>query len=455
MKGSLQIKNGKYYAVLSYKNEQGKDTRKWIATGLTEKGNKRKAEAMLNDILQEYNNKELFIESKPKRTNDILLSDYLTQWLTTRRNEVEEITYESYSININILAEYFKKKNIYLQELKPYDIQEFYNQLYDKGCNGNTAIHYHVLLREALQSAVKLGLVEKNIADFVNRPKKEKYQAEFYNKEELKQLFEAIKCDPLELVIHITAYYGLRRSEVLGLKWSAIDFTNKMIKINHKVVRVKKKGLVKKNKMKNKTSNRTLPLIPHIEQMLLAEKKKQEENKKLCGNSYNKEFLDYVCVNQLGELFKPDYLTQHFRIIQDNNNLKHIRFHDLRHSCASLMLANGTPMKQIQEWLGHSTFQTTADIYAHLDYSSKISSANTISNALTFDEPIKTDIEIDISDYEQNNKQERNFDQKTKEELQKEIQRLEQMIRDQEEQERLEKEREERRKQKRREQAEM
>ena len=75
MKGSLQIKNGKYYAVLSYKNEQGKDTRKWIATGLTEKGNKRKAEAMLNDILQEYNNKDLFIESKPKRTNDILLSD--------------------------------------------------------------------------------------------------------------------------------------------------------------------------------------------------------------------------------------------------------------------------------------------------------------------------------------------------------------------------------------------
>ena len=127
---------------------------------------------------------------------------------------------------------------------------------------------------------------------------------------------------------------------MLGLKWSATVFTNKMIKINHKVVRVKKKGLVKKNKMKNKTSNRTLPLIPHIEQMLLAEKQKQEQIKQLCGNSYNKEFLDYVCVNQLGELFKPDYLPQHFRIIQDNNNLKHIRFHDLRHSCASLMLAN-------------------------------------------------------------------------------------------------------------------
>lgn len=437
MKGSLQIKNGKFYAVLSYKNEQGKDTRKWIATGLNEKGNKRKAEAILNNILKEYANKDLFTESKPKRTYDILLCDYLTQWLTTRRNEVEEITYESYNININILAEYFKKKNIFLQELKPYDIQDFYNKLYDKGCNGNTAIHYHVLLREALQSAVKLGLVEKNVADFVNRPKKEKYQAEFYNKDELKKLFEVIKGDPLELVIHITAYYGLRRSEVLGLKWSAIDFINKMIKINHKVVRVKKKGLVRKNKMKNKTSNRTLPLIPHIEQMLIAEQQRQANNKKMCGNSYNKDFLDYVCVNGLGELFKPDYLTQHFRIIQDKNNLKHIRFHDLRHSCASLMLANGTPMKQIQEWLGHSTFQTTADIYAHLDYTSKISSANTISNALTFDEPQKQD----LNNYKQNNEYEDDFEEKSNEELECEIQRLQEIIQKREQQEEFEQER--------------
>lgn len=446
MKGSLQIKNGKFYVVLSYKNEQGKDTRKWISTGLNEKGNKRKAEAILNNILKEYANKDLFIESKPKRTNDILLCDYLTQWLTTRRNEVEEITYESYNININILAEYFKKKNIYLQELKPYDIQDFYNKLYDKGCNGNTAIHYHVLLREALQSAVKLGLVEKNVADFVNRPKKEKYQAEFYNKDELKKLFEVIKGDPLELVIHITAYYGLRRSEVLGLKWSAIDFTNKMIKINHKVVRVEKKGLVRKNKMKNKTSNRTLPLIPHIEQMLIAEQQRQANNKKMCGNSYNKDFLDYVCVNDLGELFKPDYLTQHFRIIQDKNNLKHIRFHDLRHSCASLMLANGTPMKQIQEWLGHSTFQTTADIYAHLDYSSKISSAITISNALTFDEPQKQD----SNDYKQNNEYEDDFKEKSNEELECEIQRLQEIIQKREQQEVFEQERQIRKKKKER-----
>ena len=401
MKGSLQIKNGKYYAVLSVKDENGKFKKVWVATGLPEKGNKRKAEQKLNEIIFEYSNKEIITSKRTAHSNDILFGDYLMQWLETRKDNVEEITYQSYKFNIDILADYFNNKKIYLKDLQPHHIQDFYAGLYKKGRNGNTAIHYHVLLREALQNAVKIDLVSKNVADLVDRPKKEKYQAEFYNKEELKLLFEAIKGDPLELVIHITAYYGLRRSEVLGLKWSAIDFTNKMIKINHKVVQVKKQGLLGKNKMKNKTSNRTLPLIPHIEQMLIAEKQKQEKNKQLCGNGYNKDYLDYVCVNNIGELFKPDYLTQHFVIIQQKSNLKHIRFHDLRHSCASLMLANGTPMKQIQEWLGHSTFQTTADIYAHLDYSSKISSANAISNALDFNEPINTDIELDISGYKQ------------------------------------------------------
>lgn len=247
----------------------------------------------------------------------------------------------------------------------PSILKNYYNYLYKQGRNGNTAIHYHVLIRMALKEAIKLGLVEKNIADLIDRPKKEKYEASFYNKQELKKLLEVIKDDPLELVINTTAYYGLRRSEVLGLKWSAIDF---------------------ENKMKNKTSNRTLPLIPQIEKLLLMEKQKQAHNKNLCGKSYCGKYFDYVCVDPLGVLLKPNYLTQHFRILQDNNKLKRIRFHDLSHSCASLMLANGVPMKQIQEWLGHSTFQTTADIYAHLDYSSKISSAQAISTALNFEE---------------------------------------------------------------------
>ena len=230
MKGSLQVKNGKYYAVLAYKDENGKDTRKWISTGLEEKGNKRKAEAKLNEILQEYNNGNL-LEAKTSRTNDMLFGDYLKQWLLTRKNDVEEDTYQGYQFSIKRLSEFFDKKNIYLQDLKPYDLQSFYNLLYSEGKSGNTAVHYHVIMREALKEAVRLNLVDKNVADLVDRPKKVKYETNFYNKDELQKLFEVVKGDPLELIIYITAYYGLRRSEVVGLKWSAIDFENKIIKI--------------------------------------------------------------------------------------------------------------------------------------------------------------------------------------------------------------------------------
>ena len=109
-------------------------------------------------------------------------------------------------------------------------------------------------------------------------------------------------------------------------------------------------------------------------------KAQQKMNRKLCGRSYCKKYLDYIYVNEIGELVKPGYLTQHFPNLLEKNNMRRIRFHDLRHSCASLLLASGVPMKNIQEWLGHSDFSTTANIYAHLDYSSKLTSASAMES---------------------------------------------------------------------------
>ena len=111
-------------------------------------------------------------------------------------------------------------------------------------------------------------------------------------------------------------------------------------------------------------------------------KEEQKENRRLCGRCYIKDYLDYICVNEIGDLIKPHYVTESFKKLLNANGLREIRFHDLRHSCASLMLANGVPMKQIQDWLGHSDFSTTANIYAHLDYTSKISSADAMLNGL-------------------------------------------------------------------------
>ena len=104
--------------------------------------------------------------------------------------------------------------------------------------------------------------------------------------------------------------------------------------------------------------------------------------KRVMRKAYSKKFEEYVCVDALGDILRPDYVTDHFAILLRTNGLRKIRFHDLRHSCASLLLANGVPMKMIQDWLGHSDMGTTANIYSHIDSESKKVSAQAISSAL-------------------------------------------------------------------------
>ncbi|MBE7080777.1 MAG: site-specific integrase, partial [Clostridiales bacterium] len=134
--------------------------------------------------------------------------------------------------------------------------------------------------------------------------------------------------------------------------------------------------------MKTKSSYRSLPLIPQVKEILLQEKAKQESMRKLLRGAYNKKYLDYVCVDAIGDILTPKYISSHFKVILAKNGLKKIRFHDLRHSCASLLLANKVPMKMIQDWLGHSDMSTTANIYSHVDHTSKLESAKVIGNLL-------------------------------------------------------------------------
>jgi integrase len=137
---------------------------------------------------------------------------------------------------------------------------------------------------------------------------------------------------------------------------------------------------IARDKTKTKSSCRTLPLIPACEQMLNKMKKEQEQNRKVCGKSYCTDYLDYIYVDPMGKRIRPDFLSQHFPDFLVAHQMKRIRFHDLRHSCASLLYANGVSLKEIQEWLGHSDISTTSNIYTHLDFSSKVSSANAIVN---------------------------------------------------------------------------
>ena len=264
-------------------------------------------------------------------------------------------------------------------------LDEFQEKILLEGYTTNTVIHYHAIFGKAFKDAVRKDYLETNPMLKVDRPKKNSFRPNFYSKDEVQQLLEVSQDDPLHLCILITAYYGLRRSEVLGLKWSSIDFERKSITINHKVTEQLVNGKyvpVVSDVMKNKTSCRTLPLIPAVEKELLKQKEKQQLYRKLFKKSYSTEYLDFVCTDQEGKLIRPNFVTEHFDWLLTKYGLKHIRFHDLRHSCASLMVMNGVSMKQVQEWMGHSTFSTTADIYAHLDYKSKQGSAGVIANLL-------------------------------------------------------------------------
>ena len=181
-------------------------------------------------------------------------------------------------------------------------------------------------------------------------------------------MFEALRGTKLELPVLVAAFYGFRRGEVLGLKWDAIDFERGTISVIRTVTTITLDGKqteIEQQSAKTKSSLRTLPLIGSFREYFLQVKEAQEFNKQICGNCYNHEYDGFVFVDELGE---------------------RMRFHDLRHSCASLLLANGVPLKHIQEWLGHSDFTTTANIYAHLDYKSKITSAQAMETGLALPE---------------------------------------------------------------------
>ena len=378
--GHLREKSGYYYAVLNYTDSLGKRKTKWISTGLTVKGNKKRAEAILMDARRNFNPEE------PKVMNgDILFADYMEKWLDIIKSSVAVPTYASYSTTVKkIVAPYFREKEVTLKNLTAKDIQEFYLRELER-VSASSVIHYHANIHKALKYAVKIDLIDVNPADKVERPKKDRYVGSFYDVDEVNALFEAAKGSKLELPILFGAFYGLRRSEAIGLKWDAIDFDQNTITIRHTVTSCDLDGkriLVASDTTKTKSSMRTLPLVPFMRERLLALKEEQQENRRLCGRSYIKDYLEYVCVNEIGDLIKPHYVTESFPKLLKANGLRHIRYHDLRHSCASLLLANGVPMKQIQEWLGHSDFSTTANIYAHLDYSSKLTSADAMLNGL-------------------------------------------------------------------------
>lgn len=384
MTGCLVQKNGRYHMVLNiYEGKQRK--RRWIATGLPVQGNRRRAEQMLRNALVEMEKMPELNPLQAERCNS-LFSAYIRYWLTFAKRKVDEVTYQGYEIlaQTHILP-YFDTLGVKVKDVTPDILQNYIDEKSahgrkdGKGGLSPRSVRMHKnIIHQSLELAVKEGLLPRNPCKRIILPPSKRYEPKFYTVEELNTLLDCIREDDLYPLVKVTALYGLRRSEVLGLKWDSIDFYRKLITIRRTVSKVTK--VVEKDKTKTASSYRSFPLTPDMEALFLEVKAQQDQNRHLFARSYSDS--DYVFTWPDGHLYSPDYITERFSNLLKNHRLPHIRFHELRHSCASLLLNEGCTLKDVQEWMGHADIKMTANIYGHLDVARKQGIADKIGAAL-------------------------------------------------------------------------
>ena len=349
--------------------------------------------SMITELTNENNSlKESILDifkqshKKPPKEAMVLFSDYILQWLEDQRQKWQLTTYEGYKSNVyKHIVPYFKQKGILLANISSTDIQQYYREKLKSGLTSNSLLKHHNNIRKCLGSAKKIGLIKENPADFVEKPAAHKFHSNFYSPEEIENLLSKACGSNIYLPILLAAFLGLRRSEVLGLKWDAINFKNDTIKIKRKLVHINingKKVIRVEEDLKNKSSCRTLSLPKQLAMYLKFTRMLQQQNLKHFSSSYDRTYLGFICVNNLGKIITPTNLSNSFARLIKRNHLRYLRFHDLRHSCASNLYAMGYDLKDIQEWLGHSSISTTANLYIHLSFKEKVKLANRLNEEI-------------------------------------------------------------------------
>ncbi|MDD7410112.1 tyrosine-type recombinase/integrase [Fusobacterium gastrosuis] len=387
----IRDRGGVYHLVLywidPYTNKQ-KTKSKATDIQVSEKNSFKKASKAKEEFVMEFYEKfKNHYTSKENEAEKILFLDYLKQSILRYKNRLQYRSFDSYMRNFTVIEKYFIAKNLYLQNIKPKHILDFYDYLsLERNVSNNTILHHHVLLRKVFKEAFLKKIITEDIMLHVPRPKIQKYISEVFTTDELNKFLEIIKGHKFELEFNLAIFYGLRKSEILSLKFSSIDYVDKTININSKITKNEKGELISIKKMKNDSSMRFMPLINIIKKKITERKKRIENDKKFFKNNYNKKWNDFICVDEEGKIINPDTLTRTFKRILKENDLKSLRFHDLRHSCATLLYKKGISLKDIQKYLGHSNISTTANIYSHFDDSQKEKTINTIKNSLLIKE---------------------------------------------------------------------
>jgi integrase len=292
------------------------------------------------------------------------LGDYLMHWLesTHRPPMARTSTYVNYrSIIIRHLIPAIG--HIDVQKLTPQHVQALYAQKMKAGLKPRTIGVIHAILRGALENAVRWRLVSQNVASLASVPHPERYEGPVLTMSQVRKLIEMVRGGRMETVLILAVMTGMRRGEIMALRWTDIDFNKKLLYVRRTVNRYSGFGLVV-NDPKTKTSRRKIKLADVVVEALQEHRKRQEEAQRQSDEKGNECGL--VFPNTQGDFVDPNNVGRSFRRLLKKAGLPHMRFHDLRHSTATILLAMGVSLKVVQELLGHHTIAMTSDTYAYL-----------------------------------------------------------------------------------------
>ena len=327
--------------------------------GYTVYGTRKDAEKFLTEKLREIDTGVLVDNKKLK------YSEYLDLWEDKTFINLEITTIEGYKSKIE---KHIKPNlgNLYLENIKPLHLQNFYNRLLKKENNNSlsnrTVLSIHRIIHSSLKQAVRWQLVNRNVADCVEPPKAKKYNANYLSDKETEKLLIVAKDSDIYIPIAIAIYTGTRRGETLGLTWDNVNLEKGYIKIVNNLCATKN-GLIMKQPKTN-SGIRTIAISDTLIKILKKHKVEQMKYKMLLGGEYKDNGL--VCTYKDGRAFNPKRFSAKFQELLEKNNLTKIRFHDLRHSHASLLVKMGVQPKEISARLGHSNIGITMDLYSHI-----------------------------------------------------------------------------------------
>lgn len=342
----------------SIKYSLGKDvqTGKYRYQWETVKGSKKDAEQRLAEVLHQLDTGAYVTSGKTPA------AEYFTRWLQEYvYPNLSPQTAEGYS---HILQRHLIPTigNIYLSKLKPEHLQRYYSDKLTSGLSAQTVRHHHTVLHRALQCAVEWELIARNVADAVSPPRTIRPDIQTWNESEVSRFLEAAKTTAYYEIFYLALFTGMRRSEILALRWQDIDFIYGQVSVNHSL-HVLKNATVIFSQPKTAAGRRTIALPPSA-LLILTEYRHQKDAESLL---FDKPMLDSDLIfSTLGKPLLPNTVTHAWIKLVKRTGLKAIRLHDARHTHASILLKQGVHPKIVQERLGHSSIQITLDTYSHV-----------------------------------------------------------------------------------------